>query len=92
MLRKGLAVLGDAAMMAYVVVRTKISTVAREIKEDVSGMEIIQVVMIIAIGVIAVSAVWVVLGDLIKQLWTQVTNASGNIKSDYSLQGPPSTP
>ena len=86
MLRKGMEVISDATTMAYVAIRTKIRTTAREIKEDVSGMEIIQVVMIIAIGVIAVSAVWVVLGDLIKDLWEQVTNASGTIDSNYSLK------
>ena len=86
MLKKGLEMIGDAATTAYVAIRTKLSATARELKEDVSGMEIIQVVMIIAIGVVAVAAVWIVLGDLIQERWGQVTGATDRMHLDtFSL-------
>ena len=73
MLSKKMAVFGDAITMAYIKMCTKAGAAARELKDDVSGMEIIQVVMIIAIGVVSVAAVWAVLGPFIQKLWTQIS-------------------
>ena len=72
MLRKKLELVKDTMNMTYIKATNGAKAAARGLKEDVSGMEIIQVVMIIAIGVLAVAAVWVVLGDLIGELWKQI--------------------
>ena len=77
----------DLTTMAYVKVKTWISATARGLKEDVSGMEIIQVVMIIAMGILAVVAVYAALGDLLKNLWAQISG-KGNLPDMDSLTPP----
>ena len=48
-----------------------------EIKENEDAMEVIQVVMLIAVGVIAIAAVWAGVNGLLEQWWGMITGASG---------------
>ena len=43
-----------------------------EFKADENAMEVIQVVMIIAVGVIAIAAVWAGVNGLLAQWWEQI--------------------
>ena len=56
-------------------IRTK--TTLDGIKEDERAMEIIQVVMLIAVGVIAIAAVWTATNGLLATWWAAITAASG---------------
>jgi hypothetical protein len=49
---------------------------ANEIKNDENAMEVIQVVMLIAVGVLAIAAVWAGVNGLLEQWWEQITGAS----------------
>ena len=86
MLKKKVEAMADAITLALIAVKNKAATTARELKADASGMEIIQVVMIVAISVLAVAGVWVFMKDLIIQLWQNITGTSTN------LTGLPATP
>ena len=48
-----------------------------EIKNDENAMEVIQVVMLIAVGVLAIAAVWAGVNGLLEQWWGQITGSSG---------------
>ena len=48
-----------------------------EIRADEEAMEVIQVVMLIAVGVLAIAAVWAGVNGLLEQWWTMITGASG---------------
>ena len=50
---------------------------ADEIKQDEQAMEVIQVVMLIAVGVIAIAAVWAGVNGLLEQWWNMITGSSG---------------
>jgi len=86
MLKKKAAAMYDAMTLAFIAAKNKVGAISRELKDDVGGMEIIQVVMIIAISVLAVAGVWVFLKDLIIELWQNITGTSTN------LEGLPATP
>jgi len=45
---------------------------AEEIKTDEDAMEVIQVVMLIAVGVIAIAAIWLGINGLLEQWWTAI--------------------
>ena len=52
---------------------------ADELKNDENAMEVIQVVMLIAVGVLAIAAVWAGVNGLLESWWLQITGgASGN--------------
>ncbi|MDR1131007.1 MAG: hypothetical protein LBL15_01125 [Oscillospiraceae bacterium] len=69
MLGKKLRTLRDSLAMMYVGTNRKI----REIKEDENAMEVIQVVMLIAVGVLAITAVWAGVNGLLEEWWTIIT-------------------
>ena len=48
-----------------------------ELKTDEDAMEVIQVVMLIAVGVIAIAAVWAGVNGLLEKWWAMITGASG---------------
>ena len=73
MLREKTGKLWDGLATLY----TMLSFKAREIKEDESAMEVIQVVMLVAVGVIAIAAVWAGVNGLLATWWEAITNASG---------------
>ena len=47
-----------------------------EIKEDEKAMEVIQVVMLIAVGVIAIAAIWLGVNGLLKKWWDLILEHS----------------
>lgn len=69
MLTKKMRSISDLFFMSYV--RTKCQ--AHEIKNDEDAMEVIQVVMLIAVGVLAIAAVWAGVSGLLTDLWEQIT-------------------
>jgi len=48
-----------------------------ELKNDVSGMEVIQVVILVAVGVILVGALIALIGPLLKDWWDAITKGAG---------------
>ena len=46
-----------------------------ELKNDEKAMEVIQVVMLIAVGVLAIVAVWAGVNGLLKDWWDMITGA-----------------
>ena len=72
MLRKKLTQLYDSLTMGMIKARAAWS----EIKEDERAMEVIQVVMLIAVGVLAIYAVWAGVNGLLEKWWGQITGAS----------------
>ena len=50
----------------------------QEIKEDEKAMEVIQVVMLIAVGVIAIAAVWLGVNGLLKKWWDMIMDNSNS--------------
>ncbi len=70
---KRISSLYDALLMGVV----KAQTAWREVKEDENAMEVIQVVMLIAVGVIAIAAIWAGVNGLLKQWWDAILGKSG---------------
>ena len=54
---------------------TNISHVLRKVKGDENAMEVIQVVMLIAVGVLAIVAVWAGINGLLEKWWGMITGA-----------------
>ena len=48
---------------------------SKEIKSDENAMEVIQVVMLIAVGVLAISAVWAGVNGYLEKLWAMIIGA-----------------
>lgn len=82
MLREKLGKLGDALTMLHIGLTGK----AREIKEDENAMEVVQVVMLLAVGVIAIAAVWAGVNGLLGEIWGWVTGSAS--KQSLSLSTP----
>jgi Flp pilus assembly pilin Flp len=75
MLREKLGSARDALNMAYIKLVCKLD----EIRRDEDAMEVIQVVMIIAIGVIALVAIWAAVNGLLSDIWKKITGATDEI-------------
>jgi hypothetical protein len=73
MKKRILSSLYDSLAMAPVRLRLAWS----DIKEDEEAMEVIQVVMLIAVGVIAIAAVWAGVNGLLKTWWDAILGKSG---------------
>jgi Flp pilus assembly pilin Flp len=53
---------------------------ARDLKEDERGLEVVQVVLIILVGVLLVVALWGVLSGWLGDLWNRITGAGDTIQ------------
>ena len=73
MLKKLRTSLRDSLTLPYIKGKGKVD----ELKNDVSGMEIIQVVILVAIGVVLVGALIVLIGPLLAEWWEEITNGAG---------------
>jgi hypothetical protein len=69
---KRVRTLYDSLALAYVGAKLK----AEEVKKDEKAMEVIQVVMLIAVGVLAIAAVWAGVNGLLEDWWHQITGNS----------------
>ena len=49
-----------------------------ELKNDVSGMEVIQVVILVAVGVILIAALIALIGPLLADWWEAITEGAGD--------------
>ena len=47
-----------------------------ELKADENAMEVIQVVMLIAVGVIAIAAIWAGINGLLEDWWEMIVGSS----------------
>ena len=85
MLKEKIKAMGSKITEAYVTAHCKVNA----IKEDENAMEVIQVVMLIAVGVIAIAAVWAGINGLLKQWWDTITQNSNTGVSgpDISVPG-----
>lgn len=72
MLHKKIAKLRDFVTALYIKSYCKIN----ELKQDEDGMEVIQVVMLIAVGVLAIAAVWAGVNGLLEDWWDIITGSS----------------
>ena len=61
---------------SFAMMCTKSTLAASELKEDENAMEVIQVVMLIAVGVLAISAVWAGVNGLLEEWWAILTGAN----------------
>jgi len=48
-----------------------------DFKNDESGLEVVQVVLIILVGVLLIGALWAVLGGWLGDLWEQIIDDTG---------------
>ncbi|MDR0935114.1 MAG: hypothetical protein LBM98_00360 [Oscillospiraceae bacterium] len=64
--------LQDKALMAYILVKGFIS----DFKKNEQGMEIVQVVLLILVGVLAIVAIWGALSGWLQELWTKITTGT----------------
>ena len=69
---KKLGGLCDALSLTAIAAQSKAREIKREIREDEHAMEVIQVVMIIAVGVIAIAAIWAGVNGLLKYWWDAI--------------------
>jgi hypothetical protein len=58
---------------------------ADEIKRDENAMEVIQVVMLIAVGVLAIVAVWAGVNGFLTDIWEIITGGQDRIPEDLEL-------
>ena len=72
MLKEKLGRLYDSVMVATLRARLAWG----EVKEGEDAMEVIQVVMLIAVGVIAIAAVWAGVNGLLKDWWEAITEGA----------------
>lgn len=49
-----------------------------DLRKDESGLEVVQVVLIILVGVLLIGALWAVLGDWLGNLWAQIMGETGD--------------
>ena len=68
--------------LALMVIRTRMAV--SDLRENEEAMEVIQVVMLIAVGVLAIAAVWAGVNGLLEKWWTLITNPS-NTKTGPNL-------
>ena len=61
----------DLFAVAYIAANLK----SKELKDNEDAMEVIQVVMLIAVGVLAITAVWAGINGYLEQLWGLITGA-----------------
>ena len=72
MLRNALGKLWDSLLIPFV----KADRAVRELKEDENAMEVIQVVMLIAVGVLAIVAIWAGVNGLLEEFWDMIMGAN----------------
>ncbi|MDR2904221.1 MAG: hypothetical protein LBU77_06920 [Clostridiales bacterium] len=73
--------LNDYMVMGYIKAMSKVD----EIKEDENAMEVIQVVMIMAIGVIAVAAIWLGTNRLLEGWWGDITQKASTTPKEIKI-------
>ena len=49
-----------------------------DFKKDESGLEVVQVVLIVLVGVLLIGALWAVLGGWLGNLWDQIIGETGD--------------
>ena len=64
--------LRDFLTMLFIRVDDKVA----DFKKDEDAMEVIQVVMLVAVGVLAIAAVWAGVNGLLEDWWEQITGAA----------------
>ena len=57
-------------LVAYMALRSFI----KDFKKDVRGLEVVQVVLIILVGVVLISIIMYLLRDYLSELWAQITD------------------
>ena len=65
MLREKVRKLQDSLLMLCIKAKSK----AMELREDENAMEVIQVVILIAVGVVIIIAVWAAINGLLEKWW-----------------------
>ena len=53
-----------------------------DFKKDENGLEVVQTVLVVLVGVLLIAGLWVVLGPWIKGLWEQITQNSDGISGN----------
>ena len=81
MLRNKIKKLNDSFTALCIGVKCKIEG----LKNDEDAMEVIQVVMIIAVGVIAIAAVWAGVNGLLKTWWEKITGVDTGSQETFKL-------
>ncbi|MDR2357390.1 MAG: hypothetical protein LBD92_04830 [Oscillospiraceae bacterium] len=84
MLHEKLGSARDTLTAAYIKTVRKIN----EIRRDEDAMEVIQVVMIIAVGVLAIAAVWAGVNGLLEDIWRKITGAAEDMPSGPNISSP----
>jgi len=65
MLREKVRKLQDSLLLLFIKTKSKVM----ELREDENAMEVIQVVILIAVGVIIILAVWAAIDGLLQEWW-----------------------
>ena len=67
--------LQNAMLLGYM----KSKSFIEDLRKDERGMEIVQVVLIILVGVLAIVLIWGLLQGWLQDLWSQITGTAGDI-------------
>ena len=62
-------------LMAYLAMTGAV----RDLKEDERGLEVVQVVLIVLVGVLLIAALYGVLSGWLEQLWNSITGSGNSI-------------
>ena len=65
--------------MLLIMISAKLRNSAYDFKKDEQGLEVVQVVLIVLIGVLLIAALWAVLSGWLQELWAQITDAGDSI-------------
>ena len=84
MLKKTFRGLCDSLTVAYIAVKNGVA----DIKKDEHAMEVIQVVMLIAVGVLAIVAIWAGINGFLEQMWNRITGSGATTQSGPSISPP----
>lgn len=72
--------MSDLSLGAYIAVTTAITNFVEKLKSDEDGMEMVQVILILALGVFLIAALYTPLTNFIKETWAQITDEASNVE------------
>jgi Flp pilus assembly pilin Flp len=73
--------------MLPIVILTALKNFAEDLKKDERGLEVVQVVLIVLVGVLLVALLWGVLSGWLQELWTNITGAANEITTNGAWGG-----
>ena len=73
--------------MLPIAILTKFENFVKNFKKDERGLEVVQVVLIVLVGVLLVALLWGVLSGWLQELWEGITGAAQEITTNGAWGG-----